>query len=206
MMARQHRLSVHLQQRPGRIKGPAPVIARPQLGQHLQAGRLVRTVVHGDAHEEVVGLVLGIFDADVAVTVVGEHPGVEDFVLGILQVTAGVLADQVVVGKGCMGVFVEHAHVGMARHAIDEKVQFLDVFAVVAFGVVEAEQALLDDRVALVPQGQAQAPALRFVAETGQAIFAPAVGTTAGMFMGEVSPGVAVGAVVFTHSAPLAFA
>ena len=206
MMTGQHVFALQPQLRLARINGPAPVIARPHLRQHLQARRLLRTVVHGDAHENIVGLVLGVFDADVAVAVVFEHAGIKDLVLGIVQPTPGVFGEQVGVGKGGMGGFVEHAHVGMAGHAVDEKVQLLDVFTVVALGVIQAEQALLEDRVALVPQGQAQAPALCLVAETGQAILAPPIGAAARMFMGEVSPGIAVGAVVFAHRAPLAFA
>ena len=205
MMTRQNPLAVQPQAGLGCIEGPAPVIARPELGQHLQACGLVRTVMHGDAHENIVGLMLGVFDTDVAVVVVCEHTGIKDFILGIRQPTTGVFGDQVSVGKGRMGIFVEHAHVGMARHAIDEKVQFLDVFTVVAFGVVEAEQTFLEDCVTLVPQRQAQAPALSLVTETGQSILAPSIGAAACMLMREVGPGVTVGAVVFAHRAPLAF-
>eukprot|EP00659_Diplonema_papillatum_P003495 gene3494-biopygen3434 len=206
MVPRHHLFALQAQLGPGRIVGPTPVVARPQVRQHLQACGLVRTVVHGNAHEHIIGLVLGVFDGDIAIAVVFENPGIEDLVFGISKATAGVLGDQVIVGKGRVRVFVEHAHVGMARHAIDEKVQFLDVFAVVALGVVQAEQAFLDDRVALVPQRQAQAPALGLVAEARQAILAPAVGAAAGMFVGEVAPGIAVGAVVFAHRAPLPLA
>jgi len=205
MMKGQYALTVQRQAGLGCIERPAPVIARPELGQYLQACGLVRTVMHGDAHEDIVGLMLGVFDADVAVVVVCKRTGIEDFILGVRQPATGVFGDQVGVRKGRMGVFVEHAHVGMARHAIDEKVQFLDVFTVVAFGVVEAEQAFLEDCIALVPQRQAQAPALGLVTETGQAVLAPAIGAAACVLMGEVGPGVAVGAVVFAHRAPLAF-
>src|SRR5690606_27551121 len=66
--------------------------------------------------------------------------------------------------------------------------------------------ALLEDRIPLVPQRQAQAPALCLVAETGQAVLAPAISAAARLFMGDVGPGVAIGAVVFAHGAPLAFA
>ncbi len=205
MMEGQHLLAVQPQLRLGRVNGPAPVIARPQLGQHVQLRRLIRTVMHGDPHENIVGMVLGVFDADVAIAVVFKHAGVEDFVLGIFKPAAGVLGDQVRIRKRGMRVFVEHAHIGMARYAIDEKVQFLDVFTVVALGVIQTEQALLDDRVAPVPKRQAQAPALSLVAEPGQPVLTPTVGAAAGMFMGEVGPGIAIGAVVFAHRAPLAF-
>jgi hypothetical protein len=46
---------------------------------------------------------------------------------------------------------------------------------VVALGVGEAERAFLEDRVAFVPEGQREAPVLIVVAESGQAVLAPAV-------------------------------
>src|SRR5262249_7189068 len=85
-------------------------------------------------------------------------------------------------------------------------VDLLDVLTVVALAVGQAEQALLQDRVVAVPQCQRQAEALLVVADAGDAVLAPAVGAAAGVVMGEVPPGVAVGAVVLAHGAPLPLA
>src|SRR5262249_20762287 len=70
----------------------------------------------------------------------------------------------------------------------------------------QAEQPLLEDRVAAVPQRQRQAQALLVVADAGDAVLAPAVGAAAGVVVGEVVPGVARCAVVLADRAPLTLA
>src|SRR5690606_30610821 len=78
--------------------------------------------------------------------------------------------------------------------------------AVVALGVGEAEHAFLEDRVALVPKRQRQAQLAAIVADAGEAVFAPAIGSAAGVVVRKIVPSGAAGAVVFAHGAPLAFA
>ena len=94
----------------------------------------------------------------------------------------------------------------MRRRAVEVEVVFLDVLAVIALAVGQAEQALLEDRVLAVPEGQREAEPLLVVGDAGQAVFAPAVGARAGLVVGEVVPGVAALAVVLADRAPLAFA
>jgi hypothetical protein len=49
----------------------------------------------------------------------------------------------------------------MGRGGVEVEPGFLDVLAVIAFGVGEAEEAFLEDRVAAVPKGWGEAqPAL----------------------------------------------
>src|SRR5207237_769831 len=75
---------------------------------------------------------------------------------------------------------------------------------VVALRGHEAEEALLEDGVALVPQREAEAEDLVAVADGGQAVLAPAVGAAARLVVGAVAPGVAARAVVLAHGAPRA--
>jgi hypothetical protein len=79
----------------------------------------------------------------------------------------------------------------------------LDVLAVVALAVRQAEQPLLQDRVPVVPKGQAQTAAQVLVGKPGQAILAPTVGLAAGVVVRQVIPGVAARAVILAHGAPL---
>src|SRR5204863_3156772 len=82
----------------------------------------------------------------------------------------------------------------------------LDVLAVVALLVGQAEEALLEDRVFAVPEGQGEAQAAFAVGQAEQAVFAPAVGPAVGVVEGEVVPGAAVGRVVLADGGPLALA
>src|SRR5581483_36795 len=79
----------------------------------------------------------------------------------------------------------------------------LDVLAMVPLGAGEAEEPLLEDRVAAVPQSQREADAALAVADPQQAILPPAVGAAAGVIVRQVIPGVAVRRVVLAHRPPL---
>ena len=90
--------------------------------------------------------------------------------------------------------------------AVEIEVVLLDVLAVIALAVGQAEQPLLEDRVAAVPQREREAQPLLVVADAGEAVLAPAVGARARLVVGEVVPGVAVVAVVLADGAPLPLA
>src|SRR5512146_3517228 len=93
----------------------------------------------------------------------------------------------------------------MRRDVVEVIPVFLDVLAVVALPASQAEQALLEDRVIAVPQGNRETQPLAFVADAEQAIFVPAVGAAPRVLVREVAPHVAVGTVVLAHRAPRPF-
>ena len=89
-------------------------------------------------------------------------------------------------------VLVEVLQVGVGRRRVEVEVVLLDVLAVVALAVGQAEQPLLEDRIAAVPEREREAEALAVVGEAGEAVLAPAVGARARLVVAEVVPGVAV--------------
>src|SRR5690348_3740785 len=92
----------------------------------------------------------------------------------------------------------------MGRRAIEVEVVFLDVLAVVALAVRQAEQALLEDRVDTIPQRERETEALLLVGHAGETVFSPSIGSRARLVMREVVPRVARRAVVLAHRSPLA--
>ena len=68
-------------------------------------------------------------------------------------------------GNGGLRVLVQPALVGVGRQVVDVEVVLLDVLAVVALGVGQAEEPLLEDRVVLVPQREREAQPLLVVAD-----------------------------------------
>src|SRR5580700_1218218 len=93
----------------------------------------------------------------------------------------------------------------MVGSGIEVVVVFLDVLTVVAFAIGETEKPLFQDRVFFVPQGEGEAQPLLLVADSGQAIFAPAIRAAASVVMGKVVPCIASRGIVFTYRSPLAF-
>jgi hypothetical protein len=91
------------------------------------------------------------------------------------------------------------------RRGVGIKIDFLDVLTTVALLAGQAECALLQDRVAAIPERQRQAQALFPVTEATETVFAPAIGAGTGMVMREILPGRAFFTVVLAHRAPGAF-
>ena len=155
------------------------------------ARRVGGAVVRGDAAEDVLGRRLRVLDLDVEVAARVEDAGVEQLVLELLARALPVDGDQVVVRKLGLRILVQLSLVAVGRDVVDVEVVLLDVLAVVALGVGQAEQPLLEDRVAPVPQRERQAQPLLVVADPGDAVLAPPVGARARLIVGEVRPGVA---------------
>src|SRR4051812_16901857 len=93
----------------------------------------------------------------------------------------------------------------MCGGAIEVKIIFLDVFAVITLAVGQPKQPLLEDRVLAVPQRDRKAQKLPVVTVTSQPILAPVVGARPCLVVGKIVPGVAILAIVFAHRSPLTF-
>jgi hypothetical protein len=74
---------------------------------------------------------------------------------------------------------------------------------VIAFLVRKAEQALFQYGILFVPQSEREANMLMTIGNSGNAVFAPAIGARAGVVVREIVPRVTVGAVILADRAPL---
>ncbi len=192
--------------RPGIERRPRPAVAEENLRQQRQPRRVGPAIGRRHAHQDVFDVVFGVFDLDVEIFVALERAGVDQLELALIQTAPRVFLAQLFIGEARLRIFVEHAHVGVARRAVEVEVKLLDVLAVVALQVRETVQPLFQDRVGAVPQRQRQAEPLPIVAETGDAVLSPAIGASAGLFERKIFPGGAVGGIVLAHRAPLAVA
>ena len=130
-----------------------------------------------DAHHDVARRSLRILDHDVEISAVVEHAGICELELReVLPPSSAIFRDQLIIWESCLRIFVEHAHVRVRRRAVEVPPKLLDILPVVTLAVSQAEHALLEDRVAPVPQGEPQAPELVLVAEAGDAVLTPPIG------------------------------
>ena len=162
--------------------------------------------MHGHANEDVFRARLRVLHEHVKVPVVVKGVRIEQFVLELFPRSTAVRVDQVAVGIFPLRVLVEVLHVRVGRRTVDVKVVLLDILAVVGFAVGQPEEALLQDWVPLVPQGQRKTEPLLFIADSPEPVLAPPVRSGACLVMGEIVPGVAVIAVVLADSPPLSLA
>ncbi len=90
----------------------------------------------------------------------------------------------------------------MGRRGVEVVVILLDVLAVVPLGTGQAEQPLLEDRVAPVPEGGGEDDELVAVAKPGDGVLAPAVRLAPRLVVRQKGPGFAISAVVFADGRP----
>jgi hypothetical protein len=185
------------------IAAPAPHVAEPERRQEVQHFRVGSAVRARDADQDVVGSGLGVLDLDVEVAALVEHAGVAELELGILLRARAILLDEPRVRELGLRILVQAAHVGVRRRRVEVEVLFLHVLAVIALGAAESEQALLQDRIAPVPQRDREAQARLTITDAEDPVLAPAISATARVIVREVVPRVAVGRVILAHRAPL---
>ena len=136
---------------------PRPGVAEPERGEQVERRGRGAPVGDGDAHQDVLGSRLGVLDEHVEVAILGEDPGVEQLELRLEPVPVAVPGDERLVGERRLRVLVEVLHVRMGRGAVEVEVILLDVLSVVPLAVGQAEEALLQDRVGPVPEGEPEA-------------------------------------------------
>ena len=146
-----------------------------------------------DPHQNIVRTGFRVFDEDIEITVVIEQARVQQFKFRLIRAAPVILLDELRVGKFRLRILVKHLEIGMGRCGIEVIIQLLHILAVVALGVGQAKQTLLENWVFAIPHCERKAEVLHVVAETGDAIFAPAIGAAAGVIVRQIFPCVAAG-------------
>ena len=185
---------------------PRPCVAKPRGGKNVQRVGLRTLVGNPHVHQHVQRRVLGVVDLDDPVPIVVKSARVQELVLWIELSPAAILVEQFLVRKGALRIVVPPSVPGMTRERVAVPPVLLRVLAVVRLSARQPEDALLQYRIPTIPERQAKAQALFDIAESCEAVFAPAVCPRAGVIVGKVVPSLAVGTVVLTDGAPLAFA
>src|SRR6187431_2715243 len=198
--------ALRAQARPRGVLVPAPGVAKTNLRQELQAPGLGATIDGADPDQGVVRSGLGVLDEHVEVAALVEHPRVQQLELGTLTATTAVLFHQPRVRELGLWILVQHLQVRVRGRRIEIVVLLLHVLAVIALLVGEPEQALLEDRITLVPQRDRKTDALLVIGVASDAVLTPTVGAAARVVVREVIPGRAKFAVILANRAPLAFA
>src|ERR1700736_2015649 len=189
-----------------RFVTPAPCIPEPKLRQHMDRSGLRSAIDCCDLHEDVLRIRFRILDEQIEVTVLAKNAGVDQFELRVLLGSPPVLLNKLGVRKRVLRIFIESLQIRMRWRSIEVVIDLFDVFAMVSLAVRETEQALLQNRILLIPEREPHANALVTVAEAANTVFAPTIGATTGVIVREIVPGRSTGTIVLTHCSPLALA
>ena len=75
----------------------------------------------------------------------------------------------------------------------------------IPLGIGQAEKTFFQKGIFFIPKSNRETDVLVAIAETGDAVFAPAIRSRTRMVVRKIVPGVAVRAVIFANRSPLAF-
>src|SRR6185503_14865072 len=145
----------------------------------MQRGTIRTAVRDGDLYENILGRVFRVFDEHVEIAAFVEYARIEQLVFEVVTAPTGVRLRQIIIGKRRLRVLVEIFHIRMGRRRIEIEVVFLDVLPVIPLAIGETEQSFLENRVLPIPERYRKAEALAVVANPGEPILAPAIGSRA---------------------------
>src|SRR5208337_1083469 len=116
-----------------------------------------------------------VLDCHIEVAIVVERAGVCQLELRLILAAAAILLDQCCVWEFALRIFVQTFRIRMGRRRIEIEIEVLYVLTVIALGIRETEDALLEDRVAAVPKREREAEARLAIGESQQSVLAPSV-------------------------------
>ena len=167
---------------------PGPRVAKPNGRQQVQRRRFRAAIGRRHPDQDVVRRRFGVLHEDVEVAMVIKNARVQQFKLRVLSAPPMILVDQQGVRELGLRILVKGLQVRRGGRRIQVEIALLHVFAMVAFGVGQAEQTLLQDRVPAIPKGQGKAETTFAVGDPQQTVFPPAVGAAAGVRSAENTP------------------
>ena len=180
-----------------------PAVVEPEGGQHGDIGCFVIAVMDIDPDEDVAGVLFRVADGDVEVFLFIEDAGVEDLVFRLLTRAFAVLLQQLFIGEFLLRVFVQVFHVVVSGRIVQIVVEFLDVLAVISFGITKPEKTFFQHLVFPVPERYREAQVLKEIGDAAETVLAPEIGPAMSLVVGEIMPGIAIGAIIFSYCSPL---
>ena len=159
---------------------PGPLVPEPERRQDVHLGRFGAAIVDRDLNQNVFRRTFGVLDEYVEVAILIEHARIDQFVLHFLAAAAAAGLDEIGVWERRLRILVEILHVRMGRSAVEIEIVLLDILAVIALAIGQSKEAFFEDRVLAVPKGHGKAETLLVVGNSGQTVFAPAVGARYG--------------------------
>ena len=182
---------------------PAPCVAKPDSGQHGQRSRIRAAIRNSDANQNVVFTGLGVLRGDIEITPILKRVGIGNFKLAVQPATLARFLQQLLIRKRSLRILIQRLHIGMCGRGIQVVIQLFYIFPMVPFRPGQPEEPLLQNRVLPIPKRQRKAQPPFAIADTEQAIFAPAIRPAARMIVRQIAPALAGGGVIFPHRAPL---
>src|SRR5215467_11865238 len=105
----------------------------------MDRGCFRTSVMHRNAHQEVVRACFGVLDEYIKIPVIVEYSGIEQLEFRLVLPPATILLHQPRIRKCTMGVLVEHFQIRMRGGGIQIIIQLFHVLSVIALSIYEYE-------------------------------------------------------------------
>ena len=122
----------------------------------MEFGGLRPEVARRDADQDIIRRRLGVVRRDFPVPIPVKHTGVEKLEFRLFPRASRTLLPQALIGKFGLRIVIAPAQPGVGRRRVERPPIFLRVLAVIALRPAEAEDSLLQDGVAPVPEREAK--------------------------------------------------
>src|ERR1700735_5575060 len=122
----------------------------------MKAGRIRSAIPRGYANENIFRIGLRVFHENIKVTILRENSSIYQLVFLILARSFAIFGNQLLVREFSVRILVQIFQIRTGRRGVEVVVILFDVLAMIAFAIGEAEEALFEDRVFLVPHGECE--------------------------------------------------
>jgi len=168
----------------------------------MQDGGVPGAIGGGGPNKNVVRSGLRVFDVDIEEAIFGQDACLPQLELAFRFGARGVSGDELLVGEGAVRISIGHPHEAVGGRIVRVPINFLHILTVISLRSGYAEKALLQKRVAFIPESEGETEPILEIRNTTDSVFIPAIGTGTRMIVRQVVPGIAIGAVIFPHRPP----
>src|SRR5580658_5100019 len=185
--------------------GPTPGISKPKMRQQMKRGRVRPAIENLYAYANIFRRFFSVLNENIEVAIVVKDARIEQLKLSPRAASTAFL-DQPVIRILTLRIFVEHPHIAVRRSVVQMEPILLHIFAVIPLIRREPKHALFQNRIAAIPKRQRKHQQLIAVADSRDAIVAPAISLAASVIVWQKIPSIAVSAVILANSSPGAIA
>ena len=137
---------------------------------------LIAVIRRANANQNIARPSFRIFYSDLKETAL-ERIRVPKFNFAIMSRERVTRSEQLLIRKTGLWIAIHHLHETVRRRAVGIEINLLHILAVIALRTGETEEAFLQNRIVLIPEGERETKPLFVIANAAYAVFAPTIGS-----------------------------
>src|SRR5215467_13829089 len=114
----------------------------------MDGGGVRTAIVDSNLHKQIDRTRFGILHEHIKIAIIIKYGCIKEFKLRLLFVTATILLDEPKIRELVLGILVEHFQIRVRRRGVEIVIEFLYIFAMIAFAIGQTEKTLLQNGIA----------------------------------------------------------